>query len=191
MVVVADTCSLVALSRYYSPFDNDNQLSGFLEKSFNSRKLLLLDSIHKECSYIAQGLVFKNLPFLNSDKKLIINTSSLVPPAPQRFSNQLDNNLAVMLEKKKMTEIQYIQAKQEFLETGDAKIIIYALNERNKNSLLVEDLYVLTEEKKNQNDGKLFKKLPTICEFFDIKVITLPNYLKLNNINIDWSIPDI
>lgn len=44
---------------------------------------------------------------------------------------------------------------------------------------------VLTEETKSQNDGKLFQKLPSICDFLKINTITLTEYLKAHGIKIE------
>ena len=94
----------------------------------------------------------------------------------------------VSLRKKLLTDVEYIAAKQQYLLTGDARLIIYALNYQSdhKNDIF-NDFYVLTEESRFQNDGKLFKKLPLICDFLNINTITLPEYFKQNGIKVEYS----
>lgn len=189
-MVIVDTCSLVYLSRFYLPFDKDGKLIRFLENQFRQGNLVMLDAIFDECKYQSQGFVVKSLPFLQTDKSLIVKTIDLTAPAPQKFSNQLDNNFCVAIAKRNMSPESYALQKQMFLESGDGKIIVFALNKIHEAGFLNNDIFVLTDESKMSNDGKLFKKLPVICKDLDIKTITLVDYLKENNISIDWSVPE-
>lgn len=61
-----DTCSLIALVRYYLPFDKNNALRDFVYSGFESKEFLMLKQIKDECEYIAKDLVFKELPKLKS-----------------------------------------------------------------------------------------------------------------------------
>jgi hypothetical protein len=180
----------VYLSRFYLPFDSDCKLKGFLEKQFRNRVLVMLDVIFQECKLQSNGLVVKSLPFLESEKSIIVKTTELMVPAPKRFSNLLDNNFCVTLARKRLTNEQFTMHKQQFLESGDGKIIVFSLNKMHDPDLLDNEIIVLTDESSTPNDGKLFKKLPTICEFLHIKTITLVEYLKVNNIDIDWVVPE-
>ena len=74
--------------------------------------------------------------------------------------------------------------KDEFVKSGDGRIIVYCYSLKNKSELFTE-LSVLTEETRNTNDGKLFKKLPLICDHLGIKVQTLPDYLKANGFRVE------
>lgn len=189
-MVIVDTCSLVYLSRFYLPFDEEGKLRDFLKKQFQDGELIMLDVILNECRQLSKGLVVKSLPFLESDKSLIIKTSELMAPAPRKFSNELDCNLCVPLERKRLKDEEYAMQKQLFLESGDGKIIVFALNKKHDAGLLDNAIVVLTDESKFSNDGKLFKKLPAICEFLQIKTITLVDYLQANNIDIDFVVPE-
>jgi hypothetical protein len=187
MVVIVDTCSLLALSKFYLPFDDEQVLYDFVETQYNARKFIIIDAIHTESRQTAKGIIIETLPFLENNKTNIAKTNNTFAPSPKRFSNQLDNNLCVPLAKKLLTETEYIAAKQDFLQTGDARLIIYALNyQKECENNLFEEFFVLTEESRIQNDGKLFKKLPLICEFLNIKTMTLPDYLKKNGIKAKW-----
>ncbi len=189
-MVIVDTCSLVYLSRFYLPFDEGDQLKRFFENQFRNRKLVMLDVVLDECKHQSQGLVINSMPFLRSEKSLIIKTTELTAPAPQKFSNLLDNNFCNSLERKRLSDKLYEVQKQVFLDSGDGKIIIFALNKKYDQGLLDDKIVVLTDESKISNDGKLFKKLPAICQFLQINTITLVDYLKENNINIDWIVPE-
>ena len=188
MVVVIDTCSLLAMTKYYLPFDDNQVLYHFIESGFHAHTLIVVDAILNESRQTAKGYILASFPFLENSKTHIIRTGDMFAPSPQRFSNQLDNNLCVSLRKKLLTDVEYTAAKQQYLLTGDARLIIYALNYQSdhKNDIF-NDFYVLTEESRFQNDGKLFKKLTLICDFLNINTITLPEYFKQNGIKVEYS----
>ncbi len=54
-------------------------------------------------------------------------------------------------------------------------MIILALIKRSEK----EAVAIVTEESENGNDNKDFKKIPAICKILDIKVLTLPEILKI------------
>ena len=124
------------------------------------------------------------MEFLN-DHELRFNDSDLMPPAPKKFSNQLDNNLCVPLQKKKLSSEAYSLQKEQYMSTGDAKLLLYALNNMDKEPVII------TEETMLSNDGKLFKKLPAICEILEIKHMTVAEWLVANGISLDWAHPDL
>jgi len=187
MVVAVDTCSLLALSKYYLSFDDGRVLYSFIKSKYERHELIIIDAILIESRQTAKGQIIESLSFLNENTNNIAKTENLFAPSPKRFSNQLDNNLCVPLQKKRLTDIEYSAGKQDFLSTGDARLIIYALNYQKENQgSLFEDFFVLTEETRVQNDGKLFKKLPLICDFLNIRTITMPEYLKQNRVAIEW-----
>lgn len=64
------------------------------------------------------------------------------------------------------------------MSTGDAKLLLYALNNMEKEPV------VITEETMLSNDRKLFKKLPAICEILSIKHMTVAEWLVTNGISI-------
>ncbi len=137
-----------------------------------------------ESKRTSKGIAVEKMPFLK-DKKLVIPTKDLFPCAPERFSNMIDNNFCVRLKKQELTEEEYIEQKEEYLKTGDAKIIIYALNVRHSDAIHLEEMQVMTEETRQQNDGKLFKKLPLLCEQIGIGTLTVSEYLHRNGFFID------
>lgn len=184
MIGIIDTSSLVAIARYYLPIKDEVKLLRFIESKFRRGELVFLSSIHREASLTQKGVVLELMAFLN-EHELQFNDSDLMPPAPKRFSNQLDNNFCVPLQKKKLTDEDYSSQKAQYLTTGDAKMLLYALNNIDKEPVII------TEETKLSNDGKLFKKLPAICEILEIKHMTIAEWLVANGISLDWGHPEL
>lgn len=184
MAIVIDSCSLVSVARYYLPLDKEGLLVPFLKSVLNSGEVILLDAVVREVRYTAKGIAIKAMPFLD-DKKYIKKTEDLIPPAPKKFDNLLDNNFCVKALKKDMTDEEYISQKKEFLQSGDGKIIVFSQVFNKEQALQFNDFFVLTEESRITNDGKLFKKLPLICDELKIKTLTLPDYLKANGFLIN------
>lgn len=179
MIGIIDTSSLVAIARYYLSIKDERKLSRFIESKFRSGELVILSSIHLEASRTQKGIVLELMEFLN-DRELRFNDSDLTPPAPRKFSNQLDNNLCIPLQKKKLNVEEYAMQKARYMTTGDAKILMYALNNMDKEPIII------TEETMLSNDGKLFKKLPAMCEILEIKHMKVTEWLVANGISLDW-----
>lgn len=184
MAIVIDSCSLVSVARYYLPLDKEGIIVPFLKSVLNSGEVILLDAVVQEVRFTAKGIAIKAMPFLD-DKKYIKKTEDLIPPAPKRFDNLLDNNFCIGALKKELTNEQYISQKKDYLQSGDGKIIVFSQVYKKEQALLFNDFFVLTEESRTTNDGKLFKKLPLICDELDIKTLTLPDYLKANGFIIN------
>lgn len=184
MIGIIDTSSLVAIARYYLPIKDEVKLLRFIESKFRSGELVMLSSIHLEASRTQKGIAIELMDFLN-DNDLRLNDSDLMPPAPRKFSNQLDNNLCVPLQKKKLSSEAYSLQKAQYMSTGDAKMLLYALNNMDKEPVII------TEETMLSNDGKLFKKLPAICEILEIPHMTVAEWLVANGTSIDWTHPDL
>ena len=71
--------------------------------------------------------------------------------------------------------------KNDFLNSGDGKMIMYFMNNRQGNVVIV------TEESESPNDNKTFKKLPSICKIIDCEVINLPSWIqRCNGIDIKY-----
>lgn len=184
MTGIIDTSSLVAIARYYLPIRDEVKLLRFIESKLRSGELVLLNTIHLEASRTQKGIALELMGFLN-DHNLRVNDSDLMPPAPKKFSNQLDNNFCIPLQKKKLSTADYAMQKEKYMSTGDAKLLLYALNHLDSNPAII------TEETILSNDGKLFKKLPAICELLDIKHMTIAEWLVINGISLDWAHPSL
>lgn len=182
MAIVVDTCSLLMIAKNYLPLDDSGSMAAFLEQKFKEKELLLLDAIQQEASQTSKGIVMEKIPFLK-DKAMVIKTADMFPPSPKKFDNMVDNNFCIPLLKKRLNEEEYVQQKTDFLNTGDAKIVIYSSRAVHEN--LLEDYQVMTEETRTPNDGKLFKKLPLLCDFIGITTITAVDYLQQNGFRIE------
>jgi len=182
MLGIIDTSSLVAIARYYLSIKDEAILLQFLENKFRSGELVLLNTIHSEASRKQKGLVTSRMSFLN-DSALRIKDAELVPSAPRKFSNQMDNNFCVPLKKKMLSDDVYSIQKEAYLQSGDGKIIVYALNHIDKSPI------VITEETPQSNDGKLFRKIPFICDFLKIPHMSVAEWLSSNGVTLNWSHP--
>lgn len=182
MIGIIDTSSLIAIARYYAPLKDQSKILTFLEEKFRSGELILLSTIHREASRSQKGIAIISMPFLNDDS-LRYNDDTLFPPAPSAFSKQLDNNFCVPIKKKVLTTEAYDQQKNQYMTSGDAKLIFYAQHH------ICEDPVIITEETSVSNDGKLFKKLPPICDFLKIKHQNITQWLADNGIQIQWHHP--
>ena len=97
----------------------------------------------------------------------------------------MDNNFCVRLLKNELTEQEYVQQKAEYSKTADYKILVYSMKEQNLNGIIKDEYYVMTEETRLPNDGKLFKKLPLLCDQIGIETITSSEYLHGKGFFID------
>jgi len=171
MRVVIDTSSLLSLVRYYLPFDKNQILYNLFESKVKSGEIIILDKVYEECKYTSKGLVLKSINYLN-DKKIRVKTEELLPTT--KFFNQLENQFINGAIRNKLTEVEFENRKNAYLESADSKLLLFCL--KNKN-LFESILYVVTEETEFSNDNKSFKKLPAICKMLDINVLTLPDLI--------------
>lgn len=179
MKIVIDTSSLMALVRYYLPFDKEDLLKNFIKNKVENKEILVLDKVQEEGKYVAQGIVLTELEFLKI-KGNSIKTSDLLPYP--KFFNIVDNQLCnhTIKKLKKLTDTEYEQQKNDYLDTADGKLILYCLNEKkqNQNTLLSDKPILVTEETSTDNDNKLFKKLPECCRILEIETCNLPTLLE-------------
>jgi hypothetical protein len=191
MRVLIDTSSLLSLVRNYLPLDKSGFLFEEIRNKISTGEFILLDAVYEESKYQSKGIILKKLDYL-SDKgflkeyKIIVKTDELLPLAPGKFMNMLGNQFAIQGQLKRLNEAEFEVKKKEFMESADAKLILYCQHLIKGNP--EEEIYLLTEETAAANDLKLFKKIPAICEILDIPVITLPELLlkKYPNINLGF-----
>ncbi|WP_113652747.1 DUF4411 family protein [Pedobacter namyangjuensis] len=169
---IMDTSSLLAIVRYYLPFDKEDQLKTLLQQKFESGELIITDKVLQECKQTAKGIVVEELDFITAKPALIAKTSDLLPG--KKFHNMVDNQFCnkFLVKQKGITEVEFENEKGRFLASADASLILYALN------LKSADAVVVTEETKTANDGKIFKKIPDNCSSIGVNCMSLPNYLK-------------
>ncbi len=167
-MTVIDTCSLLNLVTFYLPFDKDSTLMNFLESQIDSKEVIVIDHVYKQCGWVLGGLIKERIPFL---KKHLIDTTTYLPD--KKFFHLLNNDFKVNELCKKLIPADFEQVKSKFTDDADVKMLLYC----NKHKTLFSDVRLLTDETGKNNDSKYFKKLPTLCEIMDINCINLPDFL--------------
>lgn len=190
MAVIIDTSSLVMIARNYLPLDKSGELLRFIEDAFNSGELLLLDAVLSEAKRVAQGIVLERMPFLGKPE-LAINTKELLPIKPKEFSHLINNSFVVTAKRKMLSDVEFDLLKQEFLTIADSKIILYCFNLQRSNRLSLDDSWVMTDETHQQNDGKLYKKLPILCDIIDVNVMTAVDFLNKHGFELVQSLKPV
>lgn len=190
MKVVIDTNSLLSLVRYYLPFDKKGVLFNFFKTKIEKGEIIIIDKVFQECTYNSKGIVLTTLDYLNNktflkSSKVPYKTDSLLAPSPAKFLRQVENQFVntVVRRQKKLSDTEFENQKNSFLNDADMKQIILCLN-------LIKDgerVVLVTEETESSNDNKLFKKIPTICKELEIETMTLPELIaKYDGIVIDF-----
>lgn len=76
-----------------------------------------------------------------------------------------------------------IIVKQQFLESGDGKLILTMFNRLHDDK--AAEICIVTEETRSSNDGKVFKKIPALCGIIGARCITLTDYLSATSFRVD------
>lgn len=173
MRILIDTSSLLALVKYYRPFDKEDRLKEFFKNKIDNGSILLIDKVFDESRYLSKGQIIKDLEFLQ-EKKRHFKTDELLPT--KKFFNILDNQLCQVQLKNRLSSVEYEQKRNEYLDSADAKLILYCYNESN--DLGLDNPLLVTEETSAENDNKVFKKLPAICSILNIEQCNLPTLIK-------------
>ncbi len=160
-----DTSSLLSLARYYHPFDNNQVVAGFIQNQLSIGELVLLPSVHTECSRVSQRLVLNTYSFLTKN-----NIAECVATPAQH--NNLANAWVVSIQKRKLESLEFENQKESYIAGADFQLIAYALE---------NDAIIITEESARSNDNKLFKKIPAICKLEKISCINLVEWLQDHN----------
>ncbi|MFZ4402417.1 MAG: DUF4411 family protein [Bacteroidales bacterium] len=171
MKVVIDTSSLISLVRYYLPFDKEGKLFQTIQSKVESGEIIVLDKVVEECKYISGGIIVTTLSLL-LEKKNQEKTNELLPN--KAFFNMLENQFVNPAIKRKLSPTEFESKKIGFLESADAKILLFSNSQKKSGA----DIVVVTEESTNNNDNKAFKKIPAICEILEIKCLSLPQLLQ-------------
>jgi hypothetical protein len=173
MKFVIDTSSLLALVRYYLPFDQAGKLKTELQARIEAKEIIVIDRVREEAKYTAKKLIYNALEVLH-DKRNTENTEMILPD--NKFFNLLDRNFTVQSQKKELDPEEYEVLKARFLNSADCKMILLCyVRMKGKNS---EDYLIITEETPAMNDGKLFKKIPLICQELKIECLSIAAFLE-------------
>jgi hypothetical protein len=112
----------------------------------------------------------------------------MIAPSPAKFLRQIDNQFVntIVRKQRKLTDVEYENQKNHFLENADMKLIILCLN--LKRDSIFTNVVLVTEETEVSNDNKLFKKIPAICKELSIETLTLPVLLeKYDDILVEFN----
>ncbi len=170
-----DTSSLLDLAKYFAPFDN-GVIEKFLQDNFQKEDFIVLNKVFDELQRVSKGLVLKKYPFLERDKK-IPKIKDIT--ADKTHHSKLDENWVVPKQKNNLNMDQFEQEKQRYISGADFQIIAFCMEERNSR-------IVISEETPSQNDGKLFKKIPAICQQENIECQKLVWLLKQFNFSANY-----
>lgn len=175
MKVIIDSSSLLAMVRYYLPFDKEKHLSLFVKAQIEEGSLIVVDEVWNECRYIAGGVVLRALLFLQdkdflNKAKAPYDTTGLIAPAPAKFLRQVENQFVISEIRRKLSEEEFEVEKDRFLKSADIRQIILCLNLLNQG----EPVVLVSEETESANDNKLFKKIPAMCRELKVETSTLP-----------------
>ncbi len=174
MKTIIDTSSLVCMAQSYHPFDCTEALESYLRNEMEMGTLILLDKIVDEIRNVSQGIAYNTFTCMQ-DKKLVRSTIDLMPTS--KFYNMLDNSFVDRSYKKLKLEDDedaYMDAREAYVRGADCTMIVYAMKEQTT----LEPIQILTEETPYQNDGKLFRKIPFICNTLNIPTINVVDYFK-------------
>lgn len=170
-----DTSSLVTLARYYHPFDKSGGLYGFLQAKFQEKEIVILDAILNEVRFTSQGLALKIYTFIEENKDLIVDTRELMPYSTKKFDNMVNNNFSIAALVRNIGADNFSVMKQQFLNSGDGKLVLTMFNRLHDDKDAA--VCIVTEESRYGNDGKVFKKIPALCDVVDAKCMTVVDYL--------------
>lgn len=173
MRVVIDTSSLLAMVRYYLPFDKDDSLKDFFKKKVENKEIIILDKVAIQSKRTSKGIVTNVLEFIEN-KKNQIKTEEILPD--EKFLKDLEHRLCYGVQKNRISDVEFENRKQVFLEDADAKLILFCFT--NKDPINFDNTILVTEETRAENDNKLFKKLPEICDLLNIENCNLPTLLE-------------
>ena len=125
MRVIIDTNSLLALVRYYLPFDRQKILFDFVCDEIKNQNITIIDEVLKECKYFSNGLIIERLEYLNQKEfkeqfKLPYRTKDLLAPSPKKFHNLLNDNFRTQLSKNTHNEAEFEEEKDKYLKSADA-----------------------------------------------------------------------
>jgi len=176
---IIDTNSLLIFVKYYYPFDTENQLTDFIHQCFNDEIIILLESVSKECSMVAKGIIIEELDFISK-----VKTKKSKELIDKKIHNKIDNNWNIRSIK---STIDFESVKNQYVKSADFQLILYGLNGNRNDSVF--DITVVTEETKNLNDNKVFKKIPLICEYENIKCCNVQQMLDQLGVTLKFNVP--
>ena len=173
MKVVIDTNSLLSLVRYYLPFDKKGILFQFFKQKIESGEIIIIDKVLEECTYNSKGIVISTLNYLKDKDflkavKVPFKTDSLLAPAPAKLLRQVESQFVntIVRKQRKLTDTEFENQKNKFLNEADMKQIILCLNLQKEEETVV---LVTGRDRKVVMIINFFKKIPAICKELNIR----------------------
>ena len=168
--------------------DVDSIIHAFIKRKLEQGEIIIIDKVLQECGYFQQGLVLKNIDYLRDESYLknagfIHKTDGLLAPDHRKFLEMVNNEFKNKgyINSKKLTPTDIEAQKKKFLDGADVAQIILCLNLKQSN-----DICLITEESGQANDLKCFHKIPTICDYLDIKTHPIPWLITHYGINVKY-----
>lgn len=112
MEAIIDTSSLLALTRYYLPFDKNKTIAKFLEEQLHDKNIIILASVIHECKRVAKGKIIKDLPFIAN--KSNITENPIIAVDQKEFANYLENDFINQPSKNLLSEQQFREESNKF-----------------------------------------------------------------------------
>jgi len=78
MKVVIDTSSLLALVRYYLPFDDNSTLFNLIKSKIANKEIIVIDKVVEESKFVTKGIILEKLEYLK-ERKIRITTTEILP----------------------------------------------------------------------------------------------------------------
>lgn len=172
-----DTNSWLIVVRYYLAFDDHKRLFDFLKESLENESIILIDKVFEECKFQAKSIVIKKLPFLN-DKSFHSKTNEILPYP--KFYNLIENHFCDAFQRKQLEDYLYENAKTNHLESADVNLVLLA-----KELMIDNEVTLITEETRKQNDKKLFRKIPVMCDELNINCMSIADFLLESELEIN------
>ena len=148
--IVIDSSSLINLVKYYSKIIGFDKLKELLNIKMQAGELIIIDKVKLELeSY--QG---NNSAINYYEEILPVNTEFLLPNI-SKTEEWFSNRRRYFEGRPDIME----RLKREFQESADPYLILYCLHLKEQG----EDVILITEEGFGA-DGKLYKKIPQICQ---------------------------
>ena len=150
----------------------------FFKQKIERGDFTIIDKALEECKFISNGIIINKLVYLGDAAfqlraNMPHSTGDLLPPNVKKFYHYLEYDFVNSSIKKSLTKEEFEAQKQQFLKSADIGQILFAMNIIHNGGQAV----LVTDETKTNNDNKLFKKIPAICDLLKIPTKTLPEIL--------------
>ncbi len=142
----------------------------------------MLPEVLIECERVSGGLVCKTFPWLDKKRVYKIPDEYLAKVLIPKFFKQVDDHFIrkELVSNKGLSAPEIQMLTEKWIGDADGQLIIAAKAHK--------DCCIVTEESENANDGKEFKKIPTIAKgsYINKPCHPLAAYLVQNGLKISF-----